>query len=295
VKWGRIMNAGRPAQKGGSTRISPLKRAREDVSAPFTGLIRVDPPFRAGLLLAFLLLTTPALAQKKPEPKDKPQLALAIPFVIPAGKPAKVVVRGLKLDGVTEVRCHEPKSSAKLLGKPAKANVPDAKLIPQLGDMQIEIEVVIPTETSATDISISLIGPGGESNLLRLRVDDGQPVVAEKEPNNGFKQAQPLSLPATVDGAIQSAQDVDVFRIDGKAGKRLVCEILAGRYGSPLDPILTLFDDRGQVLSVSDETDRANNVRLTLALPRDGAYYLSIADANDQGGAFYRYRLVCRE
>ena len=242
-----------------------------------------------------VLAPMPALAQKKPEPKDRPQLTLAVPFVINAGKPVKVTVRGLKLDGITEVRCHEPKSFAKIVGKPAKANVPDPKLTAQLGDIQIEVEVTVPSETVAHDISISLIGPGGESNLLRLHVDDGLSVVAEKEPNNGFKQAQPLSVPIAVDGAIQNAQDVDVFRIEGKAGQRVVFEVLASRYGSPLDPVLTLFDDRGQTVAVSDDAERTNNVRLTVTLPRTGTYYLSIVDANDQGGAFHRYRLMCHE
>jgi len=47
--------------------------------------------------------------------------------------------------------------------------------------------------------------------------------------------------------------------------------------------------------AVSEDTERGKNVRLVLTLPRAGAYYLSLADANDQGGPFHRYRVVMSE
>ncbi len=101
-------------------------------------------------------------------------------------------------------------------------------------------------------------------------------------------------MPLELQGSIGQPQDVDVFRIEGKAGQRLVLEVLAARFGSPLDPLLTLYDAAGQVVASSDDVDGGADARIEITLPRDGAYHLSIADANDQGGPQYLYRLSVR-
>jgi len=235
--------------------------------------------------IAIALVAAPAFAQQKPA-----QLVLADPFVVQAGKQTKVTLRGLRLEGVTAVRCHEPKSLARLLGKPTKAGV-DPKLLNQLGDMQIEIEVTAAPDSVGSDVSVSVVTSAGESLPLRLLVEDGSPVIAEKEPNNGFRQAQPISLPQTIAGAIQQPQDVDVFRFDGKAGERVQVTVFAARYGSPLDPLLTLYDSGGQIVATSDDTPRSDNLRLHFSLPKSAIYFLSLGDANDQGGLLFKYRL----
>ena len=102
----------------------------------------------------------------------------------------------------------------------------------------------------------------------------------------------PGQAPQVVEGAIQGAQDVDVFKIEGKAGQTLVFEVLAARLGSPLDPIITLYDDKGQALARSDDELPPDDPRLEVKLPRDGAYYLSLIDAHDQGGPTHVYRLI---
>jgi hypothetical protein len=71
-------------------------------------------------------------------------------------------------------------------------------------------------------------------------------------------------------------------------------EVNASRFGSPLDPLLTLYNDAGQVVAGSDDVDGSTDARIEITLPRDGAYHLSIADANDQGGPQYLYRLSVR-
>jgi hypothetical protein len=236
--------------------------------------------------IALAITAAPACAQSKTA-----QLVLADPFVVQAGMPTKVTLRGLRLDGVTAARCHEPKSMARLLGKPGKASGVDPKFANQIGDMQIEIEVTAAPDSVGGDISVSVVTSTGESSPLRLLVDDGSPVVAEKEPNNGFRQAQPISLPQTIAGGIQHPQDVDLFRFEGKAGEHLLVKVFAARYGSPLDPLLTLYDAGGQVVTTSDDTPRSENLRLHLTLPKSGIYFLSLGDANDQGGPLFKYRL----
>ena len=56
-----------------------------------------------------------------------------------------------------------------------------------------------------------MVTPAGESPPYHLLVNDGTPLAAEREPNNGFEQAQPIQVPQVLDGAISQPQDVDVF------------------------------------------------------------------------------------
>jgi hypothetical protein len=124
-------------------------------------------------------------------------------------------------------------------------------------------------------------------------VDDAE-VVAEREPNDGFREAQTITLPATVAGAIQASQDVDAFKFVGKAGVRVTCEILANRLGSPLDASLTLYDSTGAVLAHSDDTPGSRDPLFTFTLPKDGTYYIGLIDADDRGGPSHVYRLLVR-
>ncbi|MFL5341757.1 MAG: hypothetical protein ACJ8F7_16555 [Gemmataceae bacterium] len=242
-------------------------------------------------LTAVAAMLPEALAQKKkPDAKDRPQLVLADPFVVTAGKPTKITLRGLRLDGITELRCHEPKSGGRLQSTPAKSGV-DAKFLNQLGDMQVQVEITAAPELAGSDLVVSVVGEAGESSLLRLFVDDGGPTVPEKEPNNGFHHAQPVPVSCVITGAIQNPHDVDVFRFEGQPGEQLLLTVQAARYGSPLDPVLTVYDSRGQVLAVSDDTPRTENAQLRLTLPRAGGYFVALADSNDQGGALFKYRL----
>jgi hypothetical protein len=243
------------------------------------------------LALAALTFVDSASAQKKPSEKDRPQLILADPFTLKPGSSNIVKLHGIKLDSITDVRCHDPKSTAKLRGKPTKSAPPDAKLLPLVGDSNVEIELILPKEVPGNELTLSVTGPDGDSDSIRLLVNDEKRMIEEKEPNNGFRYAQELVADAVIDGKIQSNQDVDVFCFDGQAGRRFRCEVISRRYGSPLDPIITLFDGAGNIVRASDESPRNASTSLSTVLPRDGTYYVVIQDAHDLGSALHRYRL----
>src|SRR5205823_1473278 len=133
----------------------------------------------------------------------------------------------------------DPKGSARILskGKAPLANKEKDDL-PRYGDTQLEIEATLSADFAGPTVAVSVITPAGESPLHPLIVDR-EPLVAEKEPNNSFQKAQPVEVGQTIEGAVNPGSDVDVFRIDGKEGQQLVCEVFAARYGSPLDSLLT--------------------------------------------------------
>lgn len=251
------------------------------------------PPRRAAVLALLIPCCLFAAQEKKPEKKDAPKVMLALPLGVPVGKAMKVTLRGLKLDAATEVRVPGTKATAKVVGK-GKAAVPNMQDAKKVGDTQVDVELTLPPETPAGTVGVVVVTPAGESPPHALLVEPTIPVVAEKEPNNGFKQAQPVQLPQAVDGVIGQALDVDVFRFEGKRGQRVVVEVLAARYGSALDSVLSLYDAGGRLLATNDDSDGSPDSRLDVALPGDGAYFVSLIDAHDQGGAAHVYRLVVR-
>ena len=139
---------------------------------------------------------------------------------------------------------------------------------------------------------------GRESNVAPFAVDT-LPECLELEPNNQAGQAQRVTLPMTVNGRIDPPGDVDVFQFEGRAGSEIVAEVLARRLNSPLDSALRLTDAAGKQLAFNDDRpDKGSGLSthhadsyIRATLPKDGVYYLYLADAQHHGGPEYAYRL----
>jgi hypothetical protein len=140
--------------------------------------------------------------------------------------------------------------------------------------------------------------PAAAANRIPFAIDT-LPEIIEKEPNDTAKNAQRLKLPATVNGRIDRPGDWDVFGIQGAKGQEIVAEVLARRLGSPLDSVLKLTDAAGRQLAFNDDFDDKAAGLLThqadslirATLPAAGIYYISIGDAQHQGGPEFAYRL----
>jgi hypothetical protein len=136
------------------------------------------------------------------------------------------------------------------------------------------------------------------SNSVPFAVE-ALPECTEREPNDTPGAAQPVTLPTIVNGRISRPDDGDVFRIEGRAGGRIVAEVQARRLRSPLDSILRLTDAAGNELAANDDhedkgaglTTHHADSWLSATLPADGTYYLHLGDAQRHGGPEYGYRL----
>ncbi len=246
---------------------------------------------RLGVVVALSVPTTLAALQPPPKPVG-PKVAMTIPLGAAPGTLTRLTIRGKKLDGATALRFTDPKTVVKILSK-GPAPVPD-KNPDRVGDTQIVAEVTLPAGTTGP-VTFTVATPAGETPPHRLLVETTIPVVAEKEPNNGFRQAQKIQLPQAVDGLIAQPKDVDVYRFEGKAGQKIVCELLAARHGSGLDSLLTLYDARGRQLASNDDFGDSTDSRIQVTLPAAGAYFVAVMDAHDQGGPEHPYRLIVRE
>jgi pre-peptidase len=141
--------------------------------------------------------------------------------------------------------------------------------------------------------ALRVLTPLGPSNVAWFAV--GQwPEIAEREPNNTPDQAQEVHFPVTVNGRIDPAEDVDVFRFHAEAGRTLLFEVIADRLGSPLDSLLSLQDATGRELAVNDDFNGKDSL-LTFTVPATGDYFVVLRDLNYHGGSDYRYRLSMGE
>jgi hypothetical protein len=232
-----------------------------------------------------------AQRRRKPPAKDQPTILVALPFGVKPGAATRLTLRGLKLEGVKEVRV-SPKGTVKLLKK-RKSGPPNQMEAKIAGDSEAEIELTVPADAPGEAVQVVVVGPAGASAPHPVRIDRA-PVVPEKEPNDGFKQAQRVAVGQVIQGTISRSQDVDLFRFEGKAGQKVVLEVHARRLGSALDSVLTLYDGGGAILETCDDIDGGSDSRIEATLPKDGTYYAGVTDANDQGAAFFLYRLTIR-
>jgi hypothetical protein len=142
------------------------------------------------------------------------------------------------------------------------------------------------------------------SNEVSYAVDV-HPGVQESEPNGDASQANPLSYPCVVNGRIDKPGDVDVFRIEGRAGMTVVVDVQARRLGSPLDSVVHVADEAGRILGWNDDsmekdghlhlgegllTHHADS-RLVVRVVEDGPVMVRIADVQGRGGPEFGYRL----
>lgn len=244
------------------------------------------------ILAAFTAL--PSAAQdkdkKKAPPKIVPRVIFSMPLGAPPGKTTKLTLRGSDLDNAKEVKILGDTGSVKILNK-GKAAVPD-KNPEKVGDSQVEIELKLNDKLEGDSVSLVVVTANGETKPHQVLIEAAS---AEKEPNDGFRSAQAVTLPFVLEGAINRPKDVDLFRFEGKKGQKLHAEVLASRHGSPLDAILTLYDAKGEQLAANDDFVKEHrDAKIEITLPADGVYYVLLIDAHDTGSVLHVYRLALK-
>ncbi len=139
------------------------------------------------------------------------------------------------------------------------------------------------------------------SSVGHLLVTDYPVVVEKQQDNNKPATAQPVAVPSAVCGAIESFEDIDLYRIHGRAGQNLVCQIFAQRVTRAIhcmaiqypkihlmDSYLTLRDEKGRVVAENDN-HVGGDAMLCCRLPASGDYFLEVRDSRFAGDPRYVY------
>jgi hypothetical protein len=252
------------------------------------------------LICLFVLpIVFSAAASQDKKPPDKkgpaPTVLYAVPLVAQPGTKQKLALRGKNLAAVKEVKVTGADGAAvKVLGAKG-VGVPNNYPGERVGDSEVELELELPKGAEPGAVKLVAVNANGESNAYQILVRDELKAVEEKEENGGFDTAQAIPVPCAVEGTIKAERDVDVFKFEGKKGDKIKIEVQAARFGSPLDGFLTVHDADRKIVASADDVDGSADPVVTVTLPRDGPYFVSLIDAHDLGGNNFGYRLVVKK
>lgn len=139
-----------------------------------------------------------------------------------------------------------------------------------------------------------LATPRGASTVGQIVVVR-DPVTVEQLNNDTREQAQAVTLPATLCGTIEKAEDFDFFKFRAEAGQSFTFHVRGQRLEDKihdlqnhLDPILFLRDAAGNVLAMSDNAFFGDPF-LAYSFASEGEYVLEIRDVRYQGNPYWEY------
>lgn len=243
-------------------------------------------------LLVWLLLPLAAGAQEKSA--DKPRITAAAPFAVSPGAEVALKLRGLKLTAATAVVFPEKNAGVKLvLGDKKSTDVPAGFEAKEVGDSRVEAMLTLPGDFAAEALALQVVTASGTTPVFRIPVVKTGDTVLEKEPNNGWREAQEMVIGRPVIAAIGSDKDVDVYKVVAPPGAAFIIEVFAARGPSLLDPVLTLYDAAGQVLASADDS-AGRDPALEAMTPAAGMFLIGVQDAGDRGGEWHGYQLSVR-
>ncbi len=137
---------------------------------------------------------------------------------------------------------------------------------------------------------IRLNTPRGLSNPIQFDVRD-LPEFTEKEPNEGTN-FNAVAAPVVINGRIGSLKDVDRFAFKAPADGKLIAEVEARRFGSPLDALLAVF--AGDTLVARNDDATGSDARIEFDAKKDTEYTVTLTDLTGRGGGNMAYRLAVR-
>ena len=116
--------------------------------------------------------------------------------------------------------------------------------------------------------------------------------VLEKEPNNTNAEATPAgNLPFALNGILQAEGDVDFFTFTAKKDQAFQFKVFANAIGTPVDPVLTVYNEKMGALGSSDDADGTKDGKVDFKAPADGIYLVKINDMLSRGGPDFVYRV----
>ena len=249
--------------------------------------------------LLVLALSFSAIAQEKNEKKDPaPKVLYAVPLVAKPGMSQRLALRGKNLAAVKEVKvAGAAGASVKVLGAKAVA-VPNNYPADRVGDSEVEVELDLPKDAKTGRGEAH--GRGDWRGIERVRTPPAGrdwPSPTRRSRTTDSRSREPWPCQPPLKGRSRASAMWTSTSIDGKKGDKVRIAVLASRFGSPVDAIITVHDSMRAVLDVVDDIAGAahSDPELVLTLPGDGMYYISVIDAHDLGGANFGYRLVVRK
>lgn len=165
---------------------------------------------------------------------------------------------------------------------------------PNLLKMKIRFTVAPDAVPGIRDFRI--ITPQGASTVGQIVVSRDD-VVSESAPNDTPQTALAVTLPVTLCGTIEKAEDLDYFKFQVAAGTALTFHVRSQRLLNRLhdmqirvDPMITLRNSTGATVAASDNY-YAGDPLLFHKFEHAGEYLLEIRDVRYQGNENWTYSI----
>lgn len=165
---------------------------------------------------------------------------------------------------------------------------------PKLQEIKVRFTVAADALPGVRDFRIGT--PNGVSTLGQLVVA-GDPISQEDGDNNTRDKANAITLPATICGAIEKAEDVDYYKFSAEAGQALSFHVRSQRLQDRIhdlqqhvDPILSIRDANGTTLAASDNYFFADPF-LHYQFKHAGEYFIEVRDVRYQGNQYWEYAI----
>jgi hypothetical protein len=245
--------------------------------------------------LAALALFTSASAQTQ---NSYPMLMSLKPVAVQVGNVTECELSArYNLHGATSLFVSGTGVTGEVIPPEAKEGdkAPDPKAAkPNMPKIKLRFTAAADAVPGPRDFRV--LTPQGASTVGQLVVV-GDPVVSETGDNNAPAKAQQISLPATVCGAIEAAEDVDCFKLSVTAGSSLVFRVWSMRLEDRIhdlqehaDPILTIRNASGATLAANDNHYSADPL-LFYRFEQGGEYVLEIRDVRYKGNTDWVYAI----
>jgi hypothetical protein len=165
---------------------------------------------------------------------------------------------------------------------------------PQQDTLKVRFQAAPDALPTVRDVRV--VTQQGVSTLGQIVVAR-DPIIRESANNDTLTTAQPISLPATVCGAIEKGEDVDFYKFKVAAGTALTFHVRCQRLENRIhdlqehaDPIITLRNAAGTVLASADNYF-AGDPLLHYRFAGAGEYYLEIRDTRYGGNPYWQYAI----
>ena len=126
-----------------------------------------------------------------------------------------------------------------------------------------------------------------------VRVSDFANVLESGE-NDDLRSPELASvgaLPLAFNGILEKEGDIDYFKFTGKKGQNYRFRVYANSIGSPVDPVLNLYDAKFASLGGSDDANGTKDSQVDFKPAEDGDFYVRVTDMLKRGGADFVYRI----
>jgi hypothetical protein len=157
---------------------------------------------------------------------------------------------------------------------------------------KLKVQVKVPKDVSFGLQFLRVATKKGISNVRPLTIDPF-PVQASNGENKAKTKPQMVPVPCVVTGAA-SNEAAEYFKFPVQAGKPITLEVLARRLGSPLDPVIILYDASGKELGgyyADDTPGLMSDCRAVYTPKQSGEMIVEVRDTTYRGGADFTYRL----